>query len=121
MHQQVLISLAAIVILGIMAQYLAWRFRLPAILLLLIFGICAGPISGLIDSDSLFGKLLFPFVSLAVAVILFEGGLSLKFSELRGMARVVWALVTVGAVVSWLIASAAAYWLLNLDLDLAVL
>ena len=121
MHQQVLISLAAIVILGIMAQYLAWRFRLPAILLLLIFGITAGPISGLIDSDTLFGELLFPFVSLAVAVILFEGGLSLKFSELRGTAQVVWALVTVGALTSWLVASAAAWWLLDLNLDLAIL
>ncbi|KPK77800.1 MAG: hypothetical protein AMJ79_02035 [Phycisphaerae bacterium SM23_30] len=121
MHQYVLISLAGIVILGILAQYLAWRFRLPAILLLLVFGILAGPVTGLIDSDALFGELLFPFVSLSVAVILFEGGLSLKIFELRGMAGVVWALVSVGALISWLIASAAAYWLLELELGLAVL
>jgi NhaP-type Na+/H+ or K+/H+ antiporter len=136
MDEGVLISLATIVVLGILAQYLAWRFRLPAILLLLLFGLLVGPILRMldpdtsiggflhhfmIDSDDLFGKLLFPFVSLSVAVILFEGGLSLRISELRESGRVVWLLVTVGAAVSWITAAASAYWILKLPLNLAVL
>ncbi|MBN1845013.1 MAG: sodium:proton antiporter [Sedimentisphaerales bacterium] len=136
MDEGVLISLATIIVLGILAQYLAWRFRLPAILLLLVFGLLAGPLGRLleadsplgrilapflIDSDGLFGELLFPFVSLAVAVILFEGGLSLKLAELRESGRVVWLLVTVGAAVGVLATSAAAYWILHLPLELAVL
>jgi NhaP-type Na+/H+ or K+/H+ antiporter len=136
MQEGVLISLATIVVLGILAQYLAWRFRLPAILLLLLFGLFVGPVLRLIgsdtsigyflhhfmiDSDTLFGELLFPFVSLSVAVILFEGGLSLKVAELRESGRVVWLLVTVGAAVSWVAAAVGAYWILKLPLNLAVL
>jgi len=108
-HNEILLSLAAIVVLGILAQYLAWRLRLPAILLLLVFGILAGPVLKLIDSDLLFGSTLFPLVSLAVAVILFEGGLSLRLTELRGTGRVVWSLVTVGVLVSWIAAALAAW------------
>lgn len=136
MDEGVLISLATIVVLGMLAQYLAWRFRLPAILLLLLFGLFVGPILRLlgsdtsigyflhhfmIDSDDLFGKLLFPFVSLSVAVILFEGGLSLKVTELRESGRVVWLLVTVGAAVSWAAAAAGAYWILHMSLRISVL
>ena len=136
MDECVLISLAMIVVLGMLAQYLAWRFRLPAILLLLLFGLLAGPILRMldpggsmggflhhfmIDSDDLFGKLLFPFVSLSVAVILFEGGLSLRISELRESGRVVWLLVTVGAGVSWAATAAIAFWCLQLPFNVSVL
>jgi len=136
MDEGVLISLAMIVVLGMLAQYLAWRFRLPAILLLLLFGLLAGPILRMldpggsmggflhhfmIDSDDLFGKLLFPFVSLSVAVILFEGGLSLRISELRESGRVVWLLVTVGAGVSWAATAAIAFWCLQLPFNVSVL
>ena len=77
-----LVLLAGIGLLAAIAQWAAWRVRLPAILFLLIFGIVAGPITGVLDPDALFGELLFPIVSLAVAVILFEGSLTLKFDEL---------------------------------------
>jgi CPA1 family monovalent cation:H+ antiporter len=79
MNNTILFSLAAIVVLGITCQWLAWVVRLPAILLLLITGIIAGPVTGLLIPDRLFGELLFPMVSLTVAVILFEGSLTLKF------------------------------------------
>jgi NhaP-type Na+/H+ or K+/H+ antiporter len=84
MTQHVLLGLAGIVALGIAAQWLAWRLRIPSILLLLTFGIVVGPVTGLLHPDELFGPLLPPLVSLAVAVILFEGGLSLKVRELEG-------------------------------------
>ena len=78
MNEYQLLSLAAIIVLGISAQWLAWRFRIPAILLLLLFGFFAGPILGIVQPDTLFGRTLFPLVSLAVGIILFEGGLSLN-------------------------------------------
>lgn len=121
MDQGVLFSLGLIVILGVLAQYVSWRFRLPSILLLLIFGVLAGPVSGLIDSDELFGKLLFPLVSLSVAIILFEGGLSLRFRELAGTGSVLWMLVTAGALVTWLLSIAGARWLLGLSWPLSIL
>ena len=77
-----LIGLASIIVLGTVAQWLAWRLRLPSILLLLLSGFVVGPVTGLLDPTTLLGDLLFPIVSLSVAIILFEGGLSLDFSEL---------------------------------------
>jgi NhaP-type Na+/H+ or K+/H+ antiporter len=73
MNEQILVGLAGVIALGISAQWLAWRTKLPAILVLLVFGILAGPVTGLLDPDKLMGDLLSPFVSLSVAIILFEG------------------------------------------------
>ena len=121
MQESIIIGLAIIVFLGIAAQWLAWRFKIPAILLLLVFGFLGGPVSGLIHPDELFGELLFPYVSVSVAIILFEGGLSLKLEELRGVEGVVRLLISLGALVTWAVISLAAYSILQLDLLLAVL
>ena len=45
MDEHILVGLSAVVALGISAQWFAWRTKLPAILVLLIFGIVAGPVS----------------------------------------------------------------------------
>jgi NhaP-type Na+/H+ or K+/H+ antiporter len=118
MAHDILIRLASILALGIAAQWLAWRLRLPALLLLLAFGLAAGPGTGFLDPDQLLGPLLHPLVSLAVAVILYEGGLSLRLRELHEVGPVVVKLVTVGVLITWL-GSAVAAWLL-LELDWAV-
>ena len=121
MHEPVMV-LALIVLLGIAAQWLAWRLRLPSILLLLLVGILAGPIAGLIDPDALFGReLLMPIVALSVALILYEGGLTLHVRDVSSVQGVVLKLVTVGALVTWLLASAAAWLVLRLELPLAIL
>jgi NhaP-type Na+/H+ or K+/H+ antiporter len=116
-----LIGLAAIVVLGVGSQWLAWRLKLPAILILLLVGFVAGPVTGFIDPDALLGDLLFPIVSLSVAVILFEGGLSLDIAELREIGRVVRNLIIVGVPVTWILSSGLAYSLLGLDLEVAIL
>jgi NhaP-type Na+/H+ or K+/H+ antiporter len=119
--EQHLIGLGIIVLFGMVAQWLAWRFHLPSILLLLILGIVAGPVSGWLDTESLFGNLLFPFVSLSVAIILFEGGLSLRFSEFRTVGKIIRNLVTIGAVITWMVATVAAHYLLDLQFMIALL
>lgn len=121
MHVDPPLALAIIIVLGTTAQWLAWRMRVPSILLLLAAGFLAGPATGWINPDKLFGDLLLPIVSLSVALILFEGGLNLKWRELRGVGAVVRNLVTIGAVVTWVIAAAAARWIVGLDLGLALL
>ena len=95
--------------------------RLPAILFLLLFGMLAGPVLGLLNPDDLFGDLLFPLVSLSVAVILFEGSLTLRFSELAGVGSTVRNLVTIGALVTWAITSLLVHKLIGFDYKLSIL
>ena len=115
------ISLAAIGIIALVCQWLTWWIKLPAILFLLIAGITIGPVLGWLNPDNLFGELLFPFISLAVAVVLFEGSLTLRFSEIKGLEHVVRRLVSSGLLITWLLTTLATYWLLNFSLELAIL
>ncbi len=121
MSEHTLISLASIIILGVGAQWLAWRIKIPSILFLLVFGFIAGPITGFLNSDQLMGDLLLPFVSLSVAVILFEGGLTLDIKELREIGGTMFSLVSIGMVVSWGISTATAYYLLGLSFQISIL
>ena len=114
MHAEtLLIAIAGVVVLGIGAQWLAWRFRLPSILLLLIFGFAAGPLTGFLDPQLLQGDWLFPFVSLAVGIILFEGGLSLRLDELREVGVAIRNLITIGVVVTGVLAALGAHYLVG--------
>ena len=106
---------ALILVLGISAQWLAWWLKLPSILFLLCFGIIAGPVSGVLDPDALFGDLLFPIVSIGVSIVLFEGALTLKFSDISGHGRVVTGLVSWGALMSWGLISAGCWWVTDLS------
>lgn len=116
------LAIAVIVALGAAAQWLAWKMRLPAILPLLTIGFLAGPVLGWLRPLHVFGAdMLYPVVSMAVALVLFEGGLTLRFADLAGTRRVVINLVTIGAVVTWLGGSAAAYWLIDLSFPLSLL
>lgn len=121
MAEYLLVGLTAIAVLGIGAQWLAWRFKLPSILLLLVFGLAAGPWYGFLEPQVIFGETLLPFVSLAVALILFEGGLDLRIADLRAIGPVVRNLIFGGSLITWVLAAAAAYWILGFDGPLAVL
>ncbi|HEY9097503.1 MAG TPA: cation:proton antiporter [Thiobacillus sp.] len=121
MVEHSLVSISDVVILGVAAQWIGWRIRVPSILLLLVFGILAGPVLGWVNPASLLGDLLYPVVSLAVAMILFEGGLSLSVKEFRAIGGVVAWLVTLGSAITWLIGAIAAHWILGLEWPLAVL
>lgn len=121
MSETIALSLTAILAAGVGAQWLAWWLRLPAILPLLLIGLLAGPVFGWLRPDALFGDLLFPIVSLSVAVILFEGALTLHFAEIRGQMRVVRNLVSFGALINWLLVALAARWFMDLPSTMALL
>lgn len=121
MDQMILIQLALLAVTGITAQWLAWRLQLPSILLLILAGLAAGPGMGWLQPDLLFGHLLLPLVSLAVAVILFEGGLSLRIADLRQVERAVVLICTIGVAVTLGGVALAAHWLLGLSLPYALL
>ncbi len=121
MDNNILLSIASIGVLGIACQWFAWWVRIPSILFLLTMGIIVGPVLNLINPDALFGNLLFPFISLSVAVILFEGSLTLKFEDIRGHGKTVSNLVSTGALITWLIIGYSTYRLLDLPIELAFL
>lgn len=121
MNEHLLFSLVIILVLGIMAQWISWRLRISTIILFVLFGVIAGPITGIIQPDKIFGDLLMPLVSLSVALILFEGGLTLNLKELRIIGKTVNMLISVGMLITWVITSVAAYYILGFEIKLALL
>jgi NhaP-type Na+/H+ or K+/H+ antiporter len=122
------LAIAVIGVLGIGAQWLAWRFHLPAIVLMATAGVLAGPVFNIFGAppgeppmEALFGEFYRPIIAIAVAVILFEGGLQLNFSELRGLSRGVRQLVFPGAPIAWFLSAAAAYLIAGLTWQTALL
>ncbi len=106
MEQQALV-IALIGVLGIGAQWIAWRTGWPAIVLMLAAGFLAGPVLHIFDPEKVFGDMMAPMISIGVALILFEGGLSLNFRELRSAGEAVWRLFVFGVPIGWLLGSAA--------------
>jgi NhaP-type Na+/H+ or K+/H+ antiporter len=130
-----MIELAGIIILGIIAQWVAWRLKLPAILPLILIGLLVGPISTLFTESGakiiepiwngekgLFpGDGLYYFVSLAISIILFEGGLTLKRSEIKNVGPVITKLITVGSLVTFFGAGLAAHYIFGLSWQISFL
>lgn len=116
-----LLMLGLIGMLGFACQILAWRIKVPAILFLLLTGIILGPVTGLFDPDALFGDFLFSFISLCVAVILFEGSLTLKRSELKGIGSTVRNMVTYGAFINAAITTIAVHYITSLSWSISAL
>lgn len=115
------LAITLIVAGGVFAQWLGARLRTPAIMPLLFMGFLLGPGFGLLNPDAVFGDLLFPTISMAVAVILFEGALTLRFADLRGAATPVIRLVTVGVLVTVLILGWAVHEIFAFPWPLALL
>lgn len=118
-----MLQLAGILVLGVFAQWLAWRIKQPAILPLIIIGLVAGPLSTLftetggklLDGDAIFtGDLLFSFVSLSVGVILFEGGLTLRFKELKSQGGTVRNLLLVGMTGTFVLGAITAHFIMDM-------
>lgn len=131
-----MLELAGIIILGILAQWVAWKFKIPAILPLILIGLLVGPIAAQFLSEDgtkwiepiwngekgLFpGDALYYFVSLAISIILFEGGLTLKRSEIKNVGPVITKLITLGSAVTFFGAGIVAHFIFNLSWDLSFL
>lgn len=115
MFQIALIGLAAFA-----AQWAAWRLRIPAIVFLLVFGFILGPVLDLIVPRALLGDMFRPAVEAAVAIILFEGGLHLRFREIAEARRAVGSIVILGAPIGWVLITLAAYYIGGLEFPVAV-
>ena len=130
-----MLELAGIIILGILAQWVGWKLKLPAILPLILIGLLFGPISTLYTNDhskllepiwngtkGLFpGDSLFYFVSLAISIILFEGGLTLKKDEILNVGPVILKLITVAVVITFFGAGFATHFIIGLSWEMSFL
>ena len=116
-----IVQLSGIVVLAFSVTWLGERIRVPIILPLLLTGFLIGPILGLANPDEIFGDLLAPTVSIAVGLILFEGGLSLRLREMEGQQRVLWLLVTVGVLITWAIGAVVTAVFTDLSTQMAIL
>jgi NhaP-type Na+/H+ or K+/H+ antiporter len=130
-----MIELAGIIILGILAQWVAWKFKIPAILPLILIGLLVGPLATQLSEDGskwiepiwngtkgLFpGDGLFYFVSLSISIILFEGGLTLKRSEIKTVGPVITKLITLGSAVTFFGAGILAHVIFDLSWEISFL
>ncbi len=131
-----MLELAGIIILGILAQWVAWKFKIPAILPLILIGLLVGPIAAEFlsedgtkwiepiwnEREGLFpGESLFYFTSLAISIILFEGGLTLKMHEIRNVGPVISKLITLGSLVTFFGASVAVHYIYNISWEISFL
>ncbi len=119
--EELLQGLVLLICLGVITQWIAWRIRVPAILLLLLVGSFAGSFLKFIRPEEVFGDLLLPVVSLSVGIILFEGGLNLRFAELRHTWRSLAGLLSIGVFVTWFLVTCIAYTVLGLPFSVSLL
>lgn len=119
--ESVIFACALIGALGVGAQWLAWRLQAPAIVLMSLSGLAVGPLwsvafgEPLLSPQATFGDVFRPIVSLAVAVILFEGGLVLKFENLREAGAAVRRMIFIGGPLAWFLGAFAARYAAGLD------
>ena len=128
-------EIGGLIIIGVIAQWIAWRLRVPAILPLIIAGILIGPgwewysghrlLNPRFDSEAgtgLFpGNLLYSFISLSIGLILFEGGLTLRMKEVRGLGDSIFRLTTIGAFTTTIVAGFSAHFIMGLHWQIAFL
>ncbi|MGP0628550.1 cation:proton antiporter [Nitrospina sp. 32_T5] len=114
-------KLVGVIILGISMHWLAWRIRIPSIVLFFVAGVMIGPVGGWVDPTEDFGPLLQALIKLAIAIILFEGGLNLRFHELQQSGRAVKQIILLGLPLSWGFGFAACHWVAGLSVPVSVL
>ncbi len=116
-----MLAISGVLALGIFCQWAAWRLKIPAILPLLVAGFVVGPMLGWLHPQDILGNFFFPMVSLLVAVILFEGALTLEWRDVRHVVSTVRNLMTVGAAVTLAGGAVAAHFILGLGWEISVL
>lgn len=113
--------LSGLIVAGALCQWISWWIKVPSILFLLLIGILVGPTMSWLDPDILMGDLLFPFVSLSVAIILFEGSLTLDIRSLKDVGSTIRNLITFGALITGLLAGFSCYLIMGASWEVSAL
>lgn len=94
---------------------------MASIVVMSIVGLLVGPILGLANPEQTLGSEIFsPIVSLAVAIILFEGSSNLDFRELKGISKAVIRIITIGATIAWVLGAIALHKILGFPISIAI-
>lgn len=117
----ILIGLLSSLGAGTAAQWVAWRMRVPAIVLLFALGLILGPGLHVIHPSASLGWIFRPMVSLAVAIVVFEGGLLLDFRQLREAGEGVIRLTMLALPINWVLGLLAAHYVGHLEWATAAL
>lgn len=121
MEHAILLLVAGVAVAGVVAQWLSWRLRVPSILALLAFGLVIGPVFQWVSPRAILGPVMSPVIGMAVAIIVFEGGLNLNLRELRSAGSGVTRLVFLALPLNWALAALAGHYLGGLTWPVAVL
>lgn len=119
MELTLLFEMMLVVVLGIGSQWLAWRFNMPAIVIMSFAGLVVGPFLGIMNPEQSFGDLYSPIISVAVAIILFEGSLNLRFKDIKGSGRPILQISTIGAFIAWILGSLTAHYMAGLSWEVS--
>jgi NhaP-type Na+/H+ or K+/H+ antiporter len=121
LNDAILLLVAGVAVAGVVAQWIGWRFRVPSILALLAIGLVIGPGFGLVKPSAILGPVMRPAIGMAVAIIVFEGGLNLNLRELRGAGSGVMRLVFLALPLNWALGAAAGHYVGGFSWSVAVL
>jgi len=121
MDNFITLSIVVICVVSMLCQGIAWYLRIPSILFLLISGIILGPVTGFLVPDKLLGDLLFPTISLSVAIILFEGSLTLNFNKISEQRKNVIKFISIGGIITFIGVSLSAHYIFNINYSMSFL
>lgn len=121
LENTILLLVVGIAVAGVFGQWLGWKLRVPAIIPLLVIGALLGPIGGIIRPSAALGEVMRPAIGMAVAIIVFEGGLNLNLRELRSAGSGILRLVAVALPLNWLLGTLAGHWVGGLSWPVAIL
>ena len=117
----ILTAFVVVLIIGIFSHMLGRLLKIPSIVFLLIAGVILGPeVTGIIQTGS-FGNGIELLVSFSVAIIVFDGGLDIDIRQIRKIQKGILNLVTIGVLTTALLSAAAAYYILNIPFNIALL
>ena len=111
------LAVSLIIFLGVFSQWLAWKISKPAIVIMSLAGLIVGPFLNIIVPSQVLGDSIYKLIiSISVALILFEGSLSLDFKEITDTKMTIKRIVVFGALISWILGSLSAYFLAGLSI-----